>query len=431
MNEDEFNWYDEDEEPIPEATETPPPYTENVIMPQKQKKSKVWLVSLVAALITGILFSTAFYMYIPYMKAAIIKELKTDAGYNVKSNESGKVADIPSISGKVLSTEEIAKVVSPSVVGILNIGNQTGGFLNVEREQGSGSGIIIDEKGFILTNNHVVANSTQLKVVLSTGEEYEAKLIGTDAQTDIAILKIEAKNLRPAVLGNSSELQIGETAIAIGNPLGQQLAGSITQGVISSLNRKLSVENATYNFIQTDAAINAGNSGGALVNKYGKVIGINSVKISGSGVEGLSFAIPIDDAKPIIEDLMTSGYVKGRPSIGVDIAEINNMLAYYYDLPLNYGLYVNSVLEYSAAEKAGIKRGDIIIKFNDEDVRTVSELNEKRDKFKAGDTVKITVHRNGRDMVLDVTLGENKPIATDNKTGGSNPPVIEDGTNSQ
>ena len=239
-------------------------------------------------------------------------------------------------SGKqVLTVPEIAAKVGPAVVGVINKTTVTTQqywdpwsgryYYNQDPsqdesdtvEQGSGSGIIISEDGYIVTNQHVIDGATEVDVILNTGTTYTAEIIGQDEKTDLAVLKITPDNetLTPAVLGDSTTVQVGELAVAIGNPMGMEFSGSVTAGIISAVNRTMTIDNRTYNLIQTDAAINSGNSGGALINQYGEVIGINSVKLSSSGVEGMGFAIAISEAKPIINDLMQSGHVTGRPLV--------------------------------------------------------------------------------------------------------------------
>lgn len=264
----------------------------------------------------------------------------------------------------------------------------------------------------------MVENATEVKVILSNKDEYSAKLVGRDSKTDLAVIKIDATDLPTAVLGNSSGVQVGELAVAIGNPLGQELAGSITIGVISAVNRTINVNGQEFTLLQTDAAINPGNSGGALVNAYGEVIGINSVKMAASGVEGLGFAIPTDIAKPVISDLIEHGYVQGRPLIGITGRNITADMSRYYRIP--EGIYVIETEPFSGAERAGIKPGDVIIKCNGTAVKTVNELNEIRDQHKAGDTITLTISRNGNEMDVPVTLTEDKPAADDNKQQGNN-----------
>ena len=220
-----------------------------------------------------------------------------------------------------------------------------------------------------------------------------ATLVGEDEKTDIAVLKVETdKELTSATLGDSSAVEVGELAVAIGNPLGQEFAGSVTAGVISAVNRTMTIDNRTYNLLQTDAAINSGNSGGALINKYGEVIGINSVKLSQTGVEGLGFAIAISEVKPIIDDLMSSGYVKGRPLVGITVAETR------------YGLFISGVTDGTGASMAGLKEGDMISKVEDKSVKTSAELNEIRDTKKPGEYLKFKIMRDGEMLDINVKL---------------------------
>lgn len=332
---------------------------------------------------------------------------------NSGTTDNGSSAMLLSNTRRELSVNEIAKAVGPSCVGVINKAKVqpqriydpfSGRYYYYQNpaegelvEQGSGSGIIITEDGYIVTNQHVIADATEITVILNTGEEYKATLIGADAKTDLAVLKIDAKNLTAATLGDSSQVEVGDLAVAIGNPLGQEFAGSVTAGVVSAVNRKMTVDNRTYNLIQTDAAINPGNSGGALVNKYGEVIGINSIKMSQTGVEGIGFAIASSEAKPIIDDLMNEGYVSGRSLIGITATESRN------------GLTVYSVTAGSGAEKAGICQGDLIVKADGVVVTTVDALNEIKEKKSPGDYVTLTLIRNGGLVDVKVQLTEDKP----------------------
>ena len=306
-----------------------------------------------------------------------------------------------------LSIPEIVSKVTPSVVGISSefvIGNYSG--------TGTGTGIIMSQDGYIITNAHVIENSSygssmlanSIMVLLSDQTEYEAKIVGYDTKTDLAVLKIEATGLSVAEFGNSDDLQVGELAVAIGNPLGFELYGTVTGGLISGLNRTFNNESTTISLIQTSAQISPGNSGGPLVNSYGQVIGINSSKISGNAAEGIGFAIPINDAVPIIDDLINVGYVTGRPAIGISGEDISALWARYYNIPM--GVNVRFISPDSGAEKAGIKAGDIIIGINGQSITCMSELNAVKDKFAAGDTVTLTIFRDGQDIDIDVTLSE-------------------------
>lgn len=335
-----------------------------------------------------------------------------------KSQPQGTATGYTKAEGEPLSTPEIVDKVGPAVVGIVNkttYGNAYGQFgsiygdLNKEVEQGSGSGVILSSDGYIVTNNHVIENATALSVILNNGKEYSAKLIGKDPSTDLAVIKIDAQNLTYAQVGNSSSLRVGETAIAIGNPLGQEFAGTTTKGIISGLNRSVTIDDKTLNLIQTDAAINPGNSGGALVNEYGHLIGINTAKISSTTLEGLGFAIPIDEAKPIIQDLMTSGYVKGRPVIGIGGRAVTKEDAKAYNLKV--GVYVVSMTPNGPAYMSGVKVGDIIVECEGEPIETVDDINEIKNKKAPGDKLNVKVYRNGKYVSLSIVLGEDNPLS--------------------
>ncbi len=382
---------------------------------KKHRKHRVWVPCLCSALAASVLTlgvgAAAVKSYIQPLQTQVQKMSNGSAGYNITT-----LANTADASGKtVLTVPEIANKVGPSCVGVINKAKVTaqryydpfsGRYYytadpNSDEmvEQGSGSGIIISEDGYIVTNQHVIDGANEISVVLNTGDEYTATLVGADEKSDLAVLKIDAPNLVAAELGDSEALQVGELAVAIGNPLGQEFAGTVTVGVISAVNRTMTVDNKKYNLIQTDAAINPGNSGGALVNQYGEVIGINSVKISTTGVEGIGFAISMAEAKPIIDDLMNNGYVSGRPLVGIMAKSTSS------------GLLVDSVTEGSGAQAAGIQPGDLIVKADGKVVKSVDEMNEIRDEKKAGDTMELTVIRNGEMLTVNVVLGEDVPVS--------------------
>lgn len=310
--------------------------------------------------------------------------------------------DLPSIyqlsaPSDALSIPEIVEKCSSSVVGISCI---------FQNAAGTGTGIVMSEDGYIITNAHVVSGATDISVVFTDNpdEGYEAELIGIDSQTDLAVIKIDKDGLTAAEFGKSSELKVGEAAIAIGNPLGFELAGSVTSGIISAVDRELTIEDRTLTLIQTDASINSGNSGGALLNAYGQVIGITSAKINSAYGEGLGFAIPIDEATPIIDDLIQYGYVKGRPLLGLSGRNISSFYSEYYGIP--QGFQVEAVEEGSAAEKAGIKQGDIIVGIQGELITSMEEFNEIKEQYQAGDTITISLYRNGQRTDVEATLDE-------------------------
>lgn len=396
---------------VSEATEQPP---------KKKKKMKPWVVALITALITSLLCTGVLgaFVFVPALSSlsgsAVIYRDGEDMRNKVDLSTALGLQGESASGQEPMSIVDIARQVGPAVVGIVATGESSSGmFLIPQQTQSSGSGIIISSDGYIVTNNHVVEGASSLKVTLNTMEEYDAKLVGTDPQTDLAVIKIEATGLTSAVLGNSSDVEVGELAIAIGNPLGQELAGTVTTGIISATNRQVTVDDVEYTLLQTDAAINEGNSGGALVNAYGEVIGINSVKMASTGVEGLGFAIPSDIAKPVISDLIEYGYVTGRPVIGISGRNITEEMSQYYDLPV--GVYIQTITEFSAAEKAGLRPGDVIIQCDGQTVETVDELNEIRDQHQVGDTLTLTIVRDGQRMEVSVTLEEDRSsMATPN-----------------
>lgn len=309
----------------------------------------------------------------------------------------------------------VAKKVQPSIVGIKVEYTVNSIFMN---QQGTataeGSGIIISENGYILTNNHVI-NSSSTSSYYEIGQankvtvhlyndttEYTATVVGTDEETDLAVIKIDKEGLTAAEIGDSDSVQVGEFSMAIGNPLGMQ--SSVTSGIISALNREVTdSDGKTFKLIQTDAAINSGNSGGALVNSQGQLIGVNTLKVSATGVEGMGFAIPINSAKPIYEQLIQYNKVK-RPYIGIAGRDLDETTAKRNNLVV--GIYVASIDEYSAAEKAGIKAGDVITKADGQSIKTMTELNNIKNTHSIGDTMTVTVNRNGQEKELTLTLQE-------------------------
>lgn len=367
-------------------------------------KAKKTFLGVISGAVAGSVMSAAITVgtmsYMSDKKSAV-----TDSAVSGASQQSVQLLAEGSEKTE-LSTEEIAKRVGPSIVGI-SCTTQTQSYFGVQTGTSSGSGIIISADGNIMTNYHVISGGTNIKVKLNTGNEYDATVIGGDEKTDVAVIKIKAnEELHVAALGNSDEVEVGSKAVAIGNPLASELFGTVTQGVISGVNRTITVGQREMNLIQTDAAISPGNSGGALINKYGEVIGINSVKLVSDNAEGLGFAIPINEASTIVKDLIDYGYVKGRPVISVRVREITKELAYYNNLLIDHGLYIMSVSEGSSAEKAGLVRGDIIVKFDGKTVNSSTEMNKLRDKHKAGDTVSITFMRGTQEKTVNLTLSE-------------------------
>jgi len=390
---------------------------------KQKKKRHIPVYAFVLAIVLTAAVSVSGTVYVPRIANYISSNIKkdNDAKQPQKETKGSKVvanAIVASSKADALSTPEIVDKVGPAVVGIINKAKVTtnpygfgfgfyGGGSGSEVEQSSGSGVIISKDGYVVTNNHVVEGANEIIVILNTNEEYKARLIGTDARTDLAVLKIEAEGLTFAQMGKSSELRVGDTAIAIGNPLGQEFAGTTTQGIISGLNRSVTIDEKQLNLIQTDAAINPGNSGGALVNAYGHLIGINTAKISSSTLEGLGFAIPIDEAKPIISDLIDRGYVTGRPVIGIGGRAVTEEDAKAYNLVV--GVYVSSMTPDSPAYMGGIKIGDIIVKCDGKKVTSVEEINEIKNKHQPGDKFELEVYRQGQNKKITIVLGEEIP----------------------
>ena len=299
----------------------------------------------------------------------------------------------------------ISKQVGPSVVGI-KVTYQAQTFFGETQAEGEGSGIVYSKEGYIITNYHVVeeaikSTKAKVEVLLANGETLEAKVIGGDAVTDIAVVKVESGKLTAAEFGDSDGVEVGELAVAIGNPLGQEFAGSVTVGYISAVNRTMTAEGTTYNLIQTDAAINSGNSGGPLVSSSGKVIGINTAKIAATGVEGMGFSIPINEVLPIVEELITNKKI-ARPYIGIGGVEIDEYDAKRYNLVP--GVYVQTVDIKSAAEKAGIRQGDVIVEVDGTKVASVTEINVIKNKKKVGDKLTVKLYRDGEYKTVTVTL---------------------------
>ena len=297
-----------------------------------------------------------------------------------------------------LSLQDIYSTVIDSVVSISSM---------TSSGTSSGTGIIMSPDGYVITNHHVITGALVISVLTNDNQEFEAALVGSDEMSDLAVLKIDARGLQAAEFGDSSKLRVGDSVVAIGDPLGVQLRGTMTNGIISAINRDLTVGDRTMTLIQTNAALNNGNSGGPLINCYGQVIGINTVKMSSyytatASVEGLGFAIPISVAKPIIDELIENGYVAGRPAIGISGDSLPSYYRTYYRLP--DGVYVTSVNEGSDAKAKGIREGDIVTAINGERICSIDELNTVKNQYAAGDEVTLTVYRSGTYYEVTVTL---------------------------
>ena len=316
------------------------------------------------------------------------------------AEDRGSLNIVNGADGADLDFSEIYEKCSPSVVGIKVFRDGDG-----EDYYAWGSGVIASSDGYIITNTHVIDGGDSAKVVLYDGSEHEAKLIGFDTTSDIAVIKIDASGLTAAEFASSSTLSVGDSVAAIGNPLSPDLRLTMTRGIVSALNREMSYNGATMSLIQTDASINEGNSGGPLFNSRGQVIGITNMKMIstfGSGVEGLGFAIPSDTVESIVQALVKDGAVYGRVSIGVTVGPVSEDVAEYYNIP--QGLYVSAVTKGSDAEAKGIVRGDIITEVNGEDAFTTAAVVEAKEGLSAGDTLTFTVWRSGETLEITVEL---------------------------
>ena len=288
-------------------------------------------------------------------------------------------------------------------------------------ETAAGSGIIISEDGYILTNNHVISGADKITVYVNSGEDdaeeqtYEATLVGSSENNDIAVLKIDAEGLNAAAFGDSDQLEVGELAVAIGNPMGK-VHGSVTAGIISAVEQELTIDDVTINAIQTDAAINPGNSGGALFDSYGNVIGVVYAKSSSVSIEGIGYAIPVNNIKELVEQMINDpdsvkDQTKGSQiMLGITIQNITEDMSKQYSMPV--GVYITDVSTMSAAERAGLQKGDIIVGFAGEDVKTADELNALKAKQTPGDTVAVKIDRNGKEMTLDLVIPQPTDVDT-------------------
>lgn len=293
-----------------------------------------------------------------------------------------------------------------SVVSINCSATSTNIFGQKVESASSGSGFVITENGYIVTNCHVVESASSVKVTLYDGSEYPATVVGSDSDYDVAVLKVDASGLTPVKLGDSGNVNVGDTVLAIGNPLGE-LTFSMSAGVVSCCNRAINVNGTPFNMLQVDASINPGNSGGPLMNLYGEVVGIVSAKYSSysnTTVEGLGFAIPISDVQSMITDIMENGQVSDKPSLSITAGTMTEQMAAQYQIDIKEGVFIYSVNKGGAGEKAGLRMGDVITKINDTKISSMEELSSLKKQFKAGDTVTVTYYRSGQSETTQLTF---------------------------
>lgn len=422
-----------------------------------KKKNHFWMkaVAFVAAMAIVSVGSIGIYNGVHNSNKLVTAESSTSASDSTDTtanttaqDSSSKAAQSTTVKGdaakswielasgtNAMSISDIVKKVAPSVVGVqatfkmpnnynYNYGfgmfgnGNSGNSDNSGSMTGVGTGIIMREDGYIVTNAHVIYDSeygcgeaTAVEIRMSDEETtYDAKVVAYDIETDLAVLKVDQTGLTAAEFGDSDQCQVGDAVVAIGNPLGLELQNTVTCGIISALNRKVTINDKTMTLIQTDTAINNGNSGGPLINSSGQVIGINSAKMSssvsssGATIEGIGFAIPMTEAREIVDDLINYGYVTGRPQLGISCQDVSEAVSQAYNLPI--GAYVISVTDGGAAAEAGLQVGDVITAINDNKIETTEELNNYKNEYNAGDTVTLTIVRNGQEQKVSVVLQE-------------------------
>ena len=369
---------------------------------EKKDKKPVSRASIALLMVVSILFSAALGFGGGYVATMFYSN---NNGLVVNKNQAtANGTSVVTDANTTGLTTAIVNQTADSVVEITTETVSTGSFFQQYISTGAGSGVIISADGFILTNNHVIDGANNIKVTLRDGTSYEAEVIGKDASLDIALLKVDAKNLTAATFGDSDEIQVGDYAVVIGNPLGQ-LGGTVTDGIISALDRDVIIDSETMSLLQTNAAINPGNSGGGLFNSNRELIGIICAKASSdqTEVEGLGFAIPINDVLDILNDLQEYGYVQGKIDLGMTLTDVASSQVY------QAGVYVSGVTKGSSADDAGFVKGDLITAINGKKVESVAEVKTILDDLSVGDTVKFSVTRGSKSGTINMTLKEYEP----------------------
>ena len=351
-----------------------------------------------------------------------------------QSNRTASEITVKQVSGQTLmSPAEVYASTVNSVVSINCSSVSTNIFGQSVQSASSGSGFIITQDGYIVTNHHVVSGASSVTVTLHDGREYPATVVGSDSDYDVAVLKINATDLQPVTLGNSSNVNVGDSVLAIGNPLGE-LTFSMSQGIVSCCDRAINVDGTPFNMIQVDASINPGNSGGPLMNLYGEVVGIVSAKYSSysdTTVEGLGFAIPIGDVQAIITDIMENGQVTDKPSFGITAGTMTEQMAAQYQIEQKSGAFVYSVNKGGAGEKAGLRMGDVITKVDSTDIASMEDLTAAKKGHKAGDTVTVTYFRDGSSHTTSLTFDvKADDTVQDSQQGQQNQQDQQNGGNS-
>ena len=405
MYNDEFNSYhftNRDDLPRDDYTPTPRPQPELTPTPKKHGFfRRTWVKVTALVLACAVVGGAA-----GYGGASLANSGSNEAAIQ-ESGRKPVTVQIKAVNGltKMDPNEVYASTVN-STVSINCSATSTNVFGQTTQSASSGSGFIITQDGYVVTNHHVVAGASSIKVTLYNGDTYDAALIGSDSDYDVAVLKINAEGLQPVTLGDSADVNVGDYVLAIGNPLGE-LTFSMSQGIVSSCNRAINVDGTPFNMIQVDCSINPGNSGGPLMNLYGEVVGIVSAKYSSysnTAVEGLGFAIPIGDVQAIIKDIMENGQITDKPSFGITAGTMTQQMAAQYQIDQTSGVFVYSVNKGGAGEKAGLQMGDVITKVDVTDISSMEDLTAVKKNHRAGDTVTVTYYRGGESHTTQLTF---------------------------
>ena len=382
---------------------------------KKPKKDRRFLKSLAVLLVAALLGGCIGAGLMAAFGGRGFRTARTEL---LQSDRTVDRVEIKKVDGKTEMTPAEVYAANVNAAVSINVeGSTTNIFGFTTPTASAGSGFILTADGYIATNYHVIRAANKVKVTLYNGESYDAAIVGGDEDFDVAVIKIEAEGLQPVVLGNSDHLNVGDTVLAVGNPLGE-LTFSMSQGIASSVNRAINVDGTPFNMIQVDASINHGNSGGPLFNIYGEVVGIVSAKYSSesnTGAEGLGFAIPINDVSAIVQDIMENGFVTDKAYIGIKAYTVNSETVQMYGDLLREGVYVSEVEKGSAAEKAGMQAGDIIIALGGKTVASMTDLTAAKKNYRAGDTVECTVFRSGEEVKLSLTFDKAPEDSTEDE----------------
>ena len=373
----------------------------------KKKKNSIWKKSGVK--VTALLLACALVGGgAGFGGAALARSVGVGGGTAIhQSDRTVQEVTVKKVTGQTLMTPaEVYASTVGSVVSINCSAVSTNIFGQRVESASSGSGVVITQDGYIVTNHQVVASASSVKVTMYDGKEYSAAVVGSDSDYDVAVLKVETTGLQPVTLGNSADVNVGDTVLAIGNPLGE-LTFSMSQGIVSCCDRAINVSGTPFNMIQVDASINPGNSGGPLMNLYGEVVGIVSAKYSSysnTAVEGLGFAIPIGDVQAVITDIMENGQITSKPSIGITAGTMTRQMAAQYQIDKDNGVFVYSVDKGGAGEKAGLRMGDVITKVDSMEITSMEDLTAAKKGHRAGDTVTVIYYRDGQNYSTELTF---------------------------